>query len=313
MRLLGDIDELPAGRRLAATLGIFDGVHRGHRRVLRQTVRVAAQLAAEPTVITFEPHPAKVLRGVVPPLLCDPDERLAHIAAAGVTVTVVQRFDHDFAAQTAEEFLRRLARGRDLAAMVMSAESAFGRDRAGTLGEVRRLARPLAMKVVEVDQVQAGGQPISSSRIRELIGAGRLGAARSLLGRPYAVVGEIVHGDGRGRQLGYPTANFGFAEAVALPPDGIYAVRVGWGGEPDPLSPSRRADGVASLGVRPTFGGGRRVLEAYLFDIDEELYGERMRLEFVRRQRGERNFASVDGLITQMDRDAKRARQILAG
>jgi riboflavin kinase / FMN adenylyltransferase len=275
-------------------------------------VRVAAQLASEPTVITFEPHPAKVLRGVAPTLLCDPDERLAHIAAAGVAVTVVQRFDHDFAAQTAEEFLRRLARGRDLAAMVMSAESAFGRDRAGTLGEVRRLAQPLALKVVEVDQVQAGGQPISSSRIRELIGAGRLGAARSLLGRAYAVVGEIVHGDGRGRELGYPTANFGFAEAVALPPDGIYAVRVAWGG-PDPLSPARRADGVASLGVRPTFGGGQRVLEAYLFDLDEELYGERMRLEFVRRQRGERNFASVDDLIVQMDRDAERARQILAG
>lgn len=312
MRLLADIDELPAGMRLAATLGIFDGVHRGHQHVLRQTVRVATEMAAEPTVITFQPHPAAVLRGSAPTLLCDPGERLAHFAAAGIALTVVQRFDAAFAAQTPEEFLGRLADGRDLVAMVMSAESAFGRDRAGNLAEVRRLSEPLGMVCVEVGQVEAGGEPISSSRIRQLIGDGRLGAARSLLGRPYAVVGEIVHGDGRGRELGYPTANFGFAEPVALPPNGIYAVRVEWGGD-DPLSPTRHADGVASLGVRPTFGGGQRVLEAYLFDIDEELYGERMRLEFVRRQRGERHFASIDELIAQMDRDAQRARQILAG
>lgn len=312
MRIVRGIDELPAASDLAATLGIFDGVHRGHARVLRELVRTAARLAAEPVVITFEPHPAAVLRGSAPPLLCDPLERLALMNRAGVAMIVVQPFDRDFANQTAAEFLARLARGRRLRAMLMSAESAFGRDRAGTLAEVRRLAGRFDVEVVEVGQVHAGAEVISSSRIRELIEAGRLGAARELIGRPYAVVGEIVHGDGRGRELGYPTANFEFADQVALPPDGIYAVRLAWGGD-DPLAPQRRADGVASLGVRPTFGGGRRVLEAYLFDIDEDLYHLRMRLEFVRRQRGERSFTSVDTLIAQMDLDAQRARRILAG
>ncbi len=295
---------------MAVTLGIFDGVHRGHQHVLRRTVETAAELRAEPVVLTFTPHPAAVLRGSAPPLLSDPAERLARLAAAGVATTVVQPFDRGFADQSPEQFLVRLGRGRDLRALLMSAESAFGRDRAGTLAEVRRLADSLGFRAVEVDQLVVGGTAVSSSRIRDLLAAGRLHHAERLLGRPYAVVGEIVHGDGRGRELGYPTANFGFAEPVALPPDGIYAVRLAWGGEL--LTPRRRADGVASLGVRPMFGGGQRVLEAYLFDIDEDLYGERMRLEFVRRQRGEKRFASVGQLVAQMDRDADRARRILA-
>lgn len=308
--ILPGIDGLPDELRFVATLGIFDGVHHGHQRVLHETVRVAARLAARSVVITFEPHPAAVLRGEAPPLLCDPRERLARIEAAGVDGVVVQPFDLEFAGQSAEQFLRRLARGRRLAGLVMTAESAFGHDREGTLAEVRRLSTPLGFEVVETDQVRLGGEVVSSTRIRRVLAAGRLSEVRRLLGRRYAVTGEIVHGDGRGRELGYPTANFGFTDEVCLPPDGIYAVRVSWGGD-DPLAPLRRAEGVASLGVRPTFGVGRRVLEAYLFDISEDLYGQRMRLEFARRQRGERRFSSIAGLIRQMDRDAERARAIL--
>jgi riboflavin kinase / FMN adenylyltransferase len=311
MQIVQGIEALPAGLRFAATLGIFDGVHRGHRHVLEETVRVARRTSAEPVVITFEPHPAAVLRGSAPPSLCAPEERLAHFAGTGVGTTVVQPFDHQFAAQTAEQFLRRLAEGRDLAAMIMTAESAFGHDREGTLVEVRRLSTLLDFEVVEASQLVLGEGPVSSSRIRQLLADGRLAAAARLLGRRYAVTGEIVHGDGRGRKLGYPTANFGFEGEVALPPNGIYAVRLAWAGG-NTRTPRRRAEGVASLGVRPMFGSGQRVLEAYLFDVDEDLYGERMRLEFVRRQRGEKRFSSVGELISQMDRDAERARAILA-
>ncbi|HUG47482.1 MAG TPA: riboflavin biosynthesis protein RibF [Candidatus Limnocylindria bacterium] len=310
MQLVDGVDALPADRPLAVTLGIFDGVHRGHLHCLRETIAVARRLEAAPVAITFEPHPAAVLRGAAPPLICPPEERLSRLAAAGVELGVVQRFDHQFAAQSAEQFLRRLADGRRLAGLVMTAESAFGHDREGTLAEVRRLSRPLGFELIEAAQLVLDGGPVSSTRIRELIEGGRLAAAARLLGRPYAVAGEIVHGDGRGRELGYPTANFGFAAEVCLPPNGIYAVRVGWGGA-DPLAPERRADGVASLGVRPTFGAGARVLEAFLFDISEDLYGERMRLEFVRCQRGEKRFSSVADLIAQMERDAARARAIL--
>lgn len=164
---------------------------------------------------------------------------------------------------------------------------------------------------MEVAQLGSGDARVSSSRIRELVEEGLLAKAARLLGRRYAVVGTVVHGDRRGRTLGYPTANFAFDAPVCLPPDGIYAVRISWGGR-SLLRPNHRANGVASLGVRPTFGVGARVLEVHLFDFDGDLYGRRMRVEFVRRQRGERRFHDAAALVRQMDRDAARARRVLA-
>jgi riboflavin kinase/FMN adenylyltransferase len=152
---------------------------------------------------------------------------------------------------------------------------------------------------------------VSSTRVREALAAGRLAEVKRLLGRRYAVTGTVVRGDRRGRTLGYPTANLSFDAPVALPPDGIYAVRAAWGGR-DLLNAQRGANGVASLGVRPTFGaGGARWLEVNLFDVNENLYGRKMRVEFVRRLRGEKQFASADALVRQMDRDAARARAVL--
>ena len=185
----------------------------------------------------------------------------------------------------------------------MTPETAFGRDRDGTLAAIENLAPRLRFELIQVDQLLVGGRRISSGRIRDAVAAGRLAEARRLLGRDYAVVGEVVHGDGRGRDLGFPTANLRFDGPVVLPPNGIYAVRASWDGRP--------ADGVASLGVRPTFGAGERLLEVNLFDFEGDLYGRRLRVEFVRRQRGERKFGSVDALVSQMERDARRARQIL--
>jgi riboflavin kinase/FMN adenylyltransferase len=311
MRVLAGVDDLPAGLRYVLVIGVFDGVHRGHQRVIGATVDAARDLGAVPVALTFDPHPSAVLGGSAPPLLCDPAERLGHLSRLGVGIAVVQPFDRQFADQTPEAFLRRLAASRDLSGLVMTPESAFGRDRAGALATIEGLAEPMGFRVFEVDQLTVAGAPISSTRLREALAGGRLAEVRRLLGRRYAVIGEVVAGDRRGRALGYPTANLRFDQPVALPIDGIYAVRVSWGGS-DPLDPARRADGVASLGVRPTFGGGgARTLEVYLFDVDEELYGERLRLEFVRRQRGERRFASAEALVRQMDRDAARARRIL--
>jgi len=185
-------------------------------------------------------------------------------------------------------------------------------------GEVRpesevywALAARLGFAILEVPALFVGGERVSDSRIRALVTAGCLAEAARLLGRRYAVVGEVTRGDGRGRELGFPTANLAFAAPVTLPPDGIYAVRAGWGG-PDPRHPAHVASGVASLGVRPTFGGGERILEAHLFDVGPDLYGRRLRVEFVRRQRGERRFGTAAALVVQMERDATRAREILA-
>ena len=266
---------------------------------------------AQSVAITFEPHPEAVLRGAAPALACDAAEKLDRIGAEGVDFVVVQRFDRAFSEQRAEDFVDRLRRGRDLAGLVMSSESAFGHDRAGTVATLRRLAADEGWQLVEVPTLERAGGRVSSGRIRELVEAGRLAAAADLLGRPYAVRGLVVHGDARGRELGFPTANLAFPAQVALPPDGIYAVRVAWGGE-DPLKPTHTADGVASLGVRPTFGGRTRLLEVHLLDFDGDLYGQTLRVEFVRRQRGEKRFPSADALVAQMKRDKARARQILS-
>lgn len=312
MIVLRDIDELPRGLRFALAIGTFDGVHRGHRRVIDALTRGARDLDAKSVVLTFDPHPAAILRGSAPPALCDLEERLAWLGRSTIDVCVVQHFDTTFADQSPREFLERVSTGRDLAGLVMTQESAFGRQREGGLDAVRRLGPVLGFRVLEVARLESHGAALSSTRVRGLLEEGRLADVARLLGRPYSVIGSVVRGDGRGHELGFPTANLRFDGPVALPPDGIYAVRVGWGGD-DVLSPMERRDGVASLGVRPTFeNDGARVLEVHVLDFDGDLYDERMRVEFVRRLRGERRFASADALVTQMDRDSARARAVLA-
>jgi riboflavin kinase/FMN adenylyltransferase len=309
VNVVRDIDELPAGLRFVLAIGTFDGVHRGHVRVVATLAREAGELDAVPVVLTFDPHPAQVLRGSAPAVLCDLDERLELLEQLGVDTTIVQNFTHAFADQSAEQFIDRLTRGRDLAALVLTAESAFGRDREAGLPAVRRLASKFGYRVVEVDRLANRGQIVSSTVLRKAVADGRLSEARRLLGRRHAVTGTVVEGDRRGRDLGYPTANLRFDEDVALPPDGIYAVRVRWTDERGVI---QRKPGVASLGVRPTFGeGGARLLEVNVFDFNGDLYGRRLRVEFVRRLRGEKRFASAQALIAQMDRDAARARRIL--
>jgi riboflavin kinase/FMN adenylyltransferase len=304
VKQLSDVDQLPAGLRFVVAVGVFDGVHRGHAAMIRSEASAANRLNAHAVVVTFDPHPETVLRGSTPLLLCDPAEKAALLAAAGADYVVVQPFDQAFADQPAAAFLNRLANGRELVGVVMTPETAFGRDRDGTLATIEGLAPKLGIELIHVDQLLVGGRRISSGRIREAVAAGRLAEARRLLGRNYAVTGEVVRGDGRGHELGFPTANLRFAGPVVLPPNGIYAVRVAWDG--------KHASGVASLGVRPTFGAGERLLEVNLFDFKGNLYGRRLRVEFVRRQRSERKFGSVDALVRQMQADAARARAILA-
>jgi riboflavin kinase/FMN adenylyltransferase len=305
----GSLEALPADIRLVATVGAFDGVHRGHAALVGRLVREARGRSAQAVVVTFEPHPAAVLRGRAPDRLCDPAERDARLADLGVDHLVVERFDAALAAQTAEAFVGRIGAGGRLVALVMTAGTAFGRGRGGTLGSMRALGVAEGFAVVEAPQLRASGEVISSSRIRAAIALGRLTDARRLLGRPYAVTGTVVHGDGRGRRLGFPTANLALDGPVALPPNGIYAARVAWGH--DPTRPERQVEGVASLGVRPTFGIGERVLEVFLLDTDEDLYDLRLRLVFVRRQRGERRFSNAERLVEQMERDVARARRVL--
>lgn len=305
------LEALPTGLAMATTIGTFDGVHRGHAALVRRLAREARARRVASVVVTFEPHPAAVLRGEPPALLCDPPERDARLAALGVDHLVVEPFDAVLADQPADTFLDRLVAGRRLAALLMTRGSAFGRGRGGTFEAMTTRGSKDGFDVVEMPLRTLGGEAVSSSRVRAAVAAGRLAEARRLLGRRHAVTGTVVAGDRRGRALGFPTANLAFKAPVMLPPDGIYAVRAAWGAGL-PFEPAGIADGVASLGVRPTFGPGERVLEVYLLDTAVDLYGTQMRVEFVRRQRGERRFADADRLVAQMVRDVARARDLLA-
>lgn len=317
MEVLLGLGEIDRSRERAAAIGIFDGLHRGHRALLGRLVREADRIGATATVVTFDPHPDAILRGAAPPRVGDPAQLLEGLAALGVDEVVVQPFDRRFAELDPQAFLRLVGAGRGLRAFVMTPGTAFGHERRGDATTVARLGEQLGFRLVLVEPVIVGGRPVSSERIRAAIAAGRLAEARRFLGRGVTATGIVVAGAGRGEGLGFPTANVELAEPAALPPDGIYAVRARWR-TGTRVTRSRRGReawrsglGVASLGLRPTFGPGERVLEVHLFDLDESLYGATMRVEFVRRQRTERRFRSAASLVRQMERDAARARRVL--
>jgi len=305
------IDNLPDDTRLAVAVGVFDGVHRGHQQVFRVLEKTARRLGAMPVVVTFDPHPDAVVAGRAPDMLMDSRERIERIAQLIGGLVVLQRFDEVFRRTTAEEFVQRLGGGRNLAGLVMTSVSAFGRDRGGTLPVLREMGAAGGWELIEAPTLDSGGARVSSARTRELVAEGQLETAADLLGRPFALVGSVVHGEQRGRELGFPTANLDFSQPVALPPDGIYAARASWGGD-SVLEPRERADAVISLGTQPTFGGRLRLLEVHLLDRDEDLYGERIRVEFCGWLRGQQRYESADELIVQMGLDVERAREVLA-
>jgi riboflavin kinase/FMN adenylyltransferase len=304
------IDHLPRDTRLAVTVGVFDGVHLGHQQVFRVLEDTARRLGAMPVVVTFDPHPDAVVAGRAPDMLMDRRERIERIGRLVGGLVVLQTFDEVFRRTTAEEFIERIGGGRNLAALVMTRVSAFGRDRGGTVPVLREMSQGADWELVEAPTLDLGGARVSSARTRELVAEGQLKTAATLLGRPFALVGSVVHGEERGRELGYPTANLDFGQPVALPPDGIYAARASWGGEAV-LEPSERAEAVVSLGTQPTFGGRVRLLEVHLLDRSDDLYGQRMRVQFCTFVRGQRRYDSADELIVQMGHDVQQARAFL--
>ena len=311
MEIVDGIAALPTDTRIAVTVGVFDGVHRGHQQVFRVLEETARRLGAMPVAVTFDPHPDALVSGEAPDLLMDQQERLEQMSRLVAGLVVLQRFDQVFRRTTADEFVSRLRSGRDLEALVMTRVSAFGRDRGGTVPVLREMGATQGWELVEAPTLDAGGSRVSSARTRALVATGKLDTAAELLGRPFALVGTVVHGERRGRALGFPTANLNFSDPVCLPPDGIYAARATWGGE-RVLQPNDGADAVISLGTQPTFGGRVRLLEVHLLDRNEELYGQRMRVQFCEWIRGQQRYDSVDELVAQMHLDVERAREALA-
>lgn len=288
------------------TLGVFDGLHLGHQQIIRTVVERAAKTGAIPTAITFDPHPRAVLHPEsAPPLLQTLDQRLSYLEFLGIEQAIVIRFSLDFAAQSADEFIRETIHDRLRAKEIYLGKGfAFGKGRSGNIELLRRMSDELGFHADEVDEVRLRGQRISSSQIREELLAGRVNLARRMLGRPYGVEGVVVRGDQRGHTIGFPTANLKPHNRV-IPKYGVYATAT--------LIDGKWRKSVTNIGVRPTFGGGREPsVETYVLDFDDDLYGIALRVRFLHRIRDERKFNGVNELTDQIGRDVKRARNYFA-
>jgi riboflavin kinase / FMN adenylyltransferase len=286
-------------------IGNFDGVHRGHRAVIRAAVDRARQLGRRAVALTFEPHPRRFFRPDLPVFrLTDEAAKLRLLAASGLDGALVMTFDAAFAGLTAEEFVSRVLVDRlAIAGATIGFDFHYGKDRRGSPDFLAAAGRRLGFPVEIVPPLEDEGRPVSSSEIREALAAGRVVEAAELLGYPWFVTAAVIHGDKRGRDLGYPTANLSIDPACGLK-HGIYAVRAGLRG--------RIHDGVASFGRRPTFDNGAPLLEVHLFDYSGDLYGSTMDVAFIGWIRAELKFSSADDLVRRMDEDSRLARAALA-
>jgi riboflavin kinase/FMN adenylyltransferase len=308
---------LPPPGGSAVTIGAYDGVHLGHQALLGELHARAEADGLTSVVVTFDRHPAAVVRpDSAPLLLCDLDQKLELLAATGVDRTVVVPFDTERANESAEEFVQEiLVRGLDARLVVVGEDFHFGHGRKGNVALLREMGDEAGFVVEGVsleaapDGSAEAGHPVSSTRIRGLIAEGRVEEAAALLGRPHQLRGPVVHGDNRGAtELGFPTANLDIPATIAIPAIGIYA---GWYDRAD----GTRWPAAISVGKRPTFYGvdGNLLVEAYLLDFSGDLYGEQGRLSFVGRLRPELAFESVDDLVAQMLEDVDATRTLLLG
>ena len=306
VRLFRDVRGAPlCPQGSVVCIGAFDGLHRGHRALLRQAVARARALGVPAVALGFEPLPREFFAtGALPPRLMLPRDKVQGMQAEGVDLVGLLRFDAALAAMAAEEFVRHVLADRLAAREVWVGPGfGFGKGRGGSIATLHALGAEHGFTAGELEPVTVGGERVSSTRIRTALGAGDFAEAERLLGAPYAIGGRVMRGNQLGRTLGYPTANLRFGGKVpAL--RGIYATRVhGVATQPWPA--------VSSFGTRPTVGGTEPLLEAHLFDFAGDLYGRRIGVEFVARLRDEERFPDLASLVEQMHRDAAQARALL--
>lgn len=297
------------GRGAVVTIGTFDGVHRGHWEVLEEICRRADTMGRRSVLVTFHPHPLSIVRpDVAPPLLTTPEEKKEILAESGLEYAAFLSFTPVLAGYTPERFVAEILVGRlRVEELVVGYDHHFGKGRMGDAETLKALGRQLGFTVDVVAPVNAHQEPISSTRIRDAVARGDLVAARAALGRPYSVRGVVVRGDGRGRSLGFPTANLEIntgGTQKLIPPPGIYAVLASLRSGTYP--------GALHLGPRPTFVGSAPTVEFHLMDFDENIYGEQVRVDFVDYLRPVQPFSSVGALVEQMRRDVSDAWTVLS-
>jgi riboflavin kinase/FMN adenylyltransferase len=301
MRLFHGTDNADIQRPTVLTLGVFDGLHLGHQLIIRTVAERAREVGAVPTVITFDPHPRAVLHPEsAPPLLQTLDQKVEGFGGLGIEQTIVVRFDEAFSQTRAEDFLRDIVKERLHAKEVYLGRGfAFGHNREGNIELLRRVSRELGFFADEVPEVGFRGHRVSSSRIRELLAAGKVNLARRLLGRPYGVEGRVERGAERGQVLGFPTANLHPRNRV-IPRTGVYVTGA--------LIEGQWRRSVTNIGVRPTFEtDAEPSVETFVMDWTGDLYGDVIRVRFLHRLRDERKFGSIEELKAQIDRDVSRA------
>ncbi|KKK05953.1 bifunctional riboflavin kinase/FAD synthetase [Micromonospora sp. HK10] len=290
--------------RSVVTIGVFDGVHKGHQATIGHAVARARELGVKSVVVTFDPHPAEVVRpGSHPAVLTEPARKAELIEALGADVLCVVPFTAEFSRVPAEAFVHDILVEHLHAALVVVGDNfRFGHRAAGDVALLERLGRTFGFGVEGAPLVAEAGTVFSSTYIRSCVDAGDVAAAAAALGRPHRVEGVVVRGDQRGRELGYPTANLLTHRYAAVPADGVYAARlVRRGGEP--------LAAAVSIGTNPTFSGRERRVEAYALDFTGDLYGERLALDFVAHLREQRTYDAIEPLVAQIAEDVERTRR----
>jgi riboflavin kinase / FMN adenylyltransferase len=302
LRSISALSNLPGPLFLA--IGVFDGVHLGHQAVICTSARHAKEAGGTAVVVTFDPHPVKILRPAdAPHLLTATQHKIALIRDLGVAHLLVLHFDRVFAATSPEDFVRQLVESaKPLREICVGHEWSFGKGRAGNLALLKQLGAKWDFNVIGVEAVKVNGEVVSSTAIRQAVAEGNLVKATQMLGREYTILGTVIRGEQLGRQLGFPTANLS-AHSEQFPPNGVYVAEARLGGA--------LYRGVANLGFRPTVATGKseRLLELHLFDLDREVYGEEMEVRFLRYLRPEQKFADLPALKKQIAADVAQARE----
>lgn len=298
------IEDLPPAP-MVATIGAFDGVHKGHQHILGIARERAQALGARLLVMTFEPLPIQVFRPeAFAGRILTPQRRREYLLQYGADAVVELQFDREMAKVTASEFMHLLFNAGPLLEMWVGHDFALGHKREGTPDRLQEISREHGTVINVVDRVGVDGMAVSSTEIRKLIGAGNADEAARLMGHRFEVAGTVVHGAQVGRQIGFPTANVAPPDHLVPLPDGIYATVAGVEGE-------ERRPAMTYIGTRPAVNTGKRMIETHLFDFDGDLYGETFVTEFVSHLRPDQNFPSVDELIVQLGRDETMARGVL--
>ena len=292
------------GKETVVTVGVFDGVHQGHRHLLRQVVQAAGSRFI-PTVVTFSNRPITVLRpGTEPSYLTTLEQRVELIKQQGIEMVVSLEFTLELSQVTAAGFAEILIESLKMKGLILGPDSALGKDRQGDLPFMQKLGEQMGFWAQSVEPLEIEGQPVKSRRIRDALANGDVAVGPELLGRNHYLSGVVVVGDRRGRTLGFPTANIEVDPQLLLPGDGIYAT---WA-----IIDGQRHQSATSIGVRPTFDLSQRLVEVFVMDFDADLYGKTMGVEFVRKVRDQEKFDGLDALVTQINQDVADCRQVLA-